>query len=415
MAHSPESQVKDAKSSQRVNCVDVMRGLALLGMVLCHYPIFLSSGEEGDRALYFVSNHLLGDFPASWFVFLVGVSVVLSSQKREISVYDVRRYLTRGGVLFAYGLLFLFLVQGPENLWIWDILTFIAAATIVLGFCRPLPSWAIIALAAVIWLVTPQVRSLTPIAPFYGGEFLPVDWISDYFPNVLFDPASDYEPTGKAVDIFVGFLYGAQFPLFPWITFPLVGLVVGRRLVGGFMAKDTPMLLGLGTLFAVAGLGKAFWAANNPPHDVVGGYLTPLSFYPLSFSMNTLLLGIILLVFTGLWHLYDSRPLESKFLRGSLAYLRQLSRYSLTIYISHFALFFIPLRLIDYFTGNDYLYDLMSTGLALGLAIVLMALYYPVLVQWDKIKGKFSFEWFLASTVALLMGKPMQKTASNNR
>lgn len=412
MTNSSAPKIDSPPKPTRVNCVDAMRGLALIGMVLCHYPIFLSSGENGDRALYFLANHLLGDFPASWFVFLVGVSVVLSSQSRRLSVHDARRFMTRGVVLFGYGLLFLFLVQGPENLWVWDILTFIGAAIIVLGLCRPLPSWLILMVVAVVFLISPQVRSLTPLAPFYGGEFLPVDWISDYFPNVMFDPAADYESTGQPLDILIGFLYGGQFPILPWITFPLVGLVMGRRLVGGFMAQDTPILLFLGIAFTVVGLGKAVWQANHPPYNVVSGYFSPLSFYPLSFSMNLLLLGILLLVFIALWHLYDQRSVQSRVLQGALVYLRQLSRYSLTIYITHFALFFIPLRIIHALTGQDYLHELMSTGLALISAMVLMALYYPVLVQWDKVQGKFSFEWFLNATVKLLMGKSLPKQAT---
>ena len=30
---------------QRYDSVDVLRALALIGMVICHYPIFLSSGQ----------------------------------------------------------------------------------------------------------------------------------------------------------------------------------------------------------------------------------------------------------------------------------------------------------------------------------------------------------------------------------
>ena len=68
---------------QRVDSVDVLRALALIGMVICHYPIFLSSGAGSDAMLYFFSNHLLGgDCGASWFVFLVGLSQVLSIKKR---------------------------------------------------------------------------------------------------------------------------------------------------------------------------------------------------------------------------------------------------------------------------------------------------------------------------------------------
>lgn len=380
-----------------------MRAIALIGMVLCHYPIYLSSPEEGQRALYFVSNHVLGDFPASWFVFLVGVSMVLSNHNRQIPRHDFRRQLVRGGVLFIYGLLFLFLIQGADNLWIWDILTFIAAATIVLGWCRSLPSWAIAILSLGVLFITPWLRSLTPLSTFYGGGFEPVDWITDYFPNLIFDPLTEYQPTGHPRDIILGFLYGAEFPFLPWIIFPLIGLIVGRRLVANKIKKDAPILLFLGTFLTIFGLGNAKLGANLPPIDVSTELITPLSFYPLSTSMNLMLLGIIMLVFTSLWYLYDYQPLRSRFLQGSMAYFRQISKYSLTIYITHFCLFFIPLRFTHFVTGDNYLYALFSTRTALITAAILMVVYYPILVQWDKIGGKYSFEWFLNQTVKLIL------------
>ncbi len=44
---------------QRLDSVDVLRALALVGMVICHYPIFLSSGEVADALMYFLANHVL--------------------------------------------------------------------------------------------------------------------------------------------------------------------------------------------------------------------------------------------------------------------------------------------------------------------------------------------------------------------
>ena len=124
---------------KRLDSVDVMRALALIGMVICHYPIFLSRGDGADAMLYFLTNHLLGgDFAASWFVFLVGVSQVLSAQKQRAGQpANASLAIIRGAVIFAIGLLFLLIVQGSEELWDWDILTFIGAMTIALLYCRP--------------------------------------------------------------------------------------------------------------------------------------------------------------------------------------------------------------------------------------------------------------------------------------
>jgi hypothetical protein len=84
-----------------------------------------------------------------------------------------------------------------------------------------------------------------------------------------------------------------------------------------------------------------------------------------------------------------------------LIYCRQISKYSLTIYISHFALFFIPLRIVKSATGTYYLQDLVSTPTAFALAVFLLILYYPLLKLWDKAGGKYSFEWLLARLLSL--------------
>ena len=84
-----------------------------------------------------------------------------------------------------------------------------------------------------------------------------------------------------------------------------------------------------------------------------------------------------------------------------LIYSRQISKYLLTIYISHFALFFIPLRIIQLATGKYYLRDAMSTPTAFALAVLLLILYYPLLKLWDKAGGKYSCEWLLAKLLSM--------------
>ena len=116
--------------------------------------------------------------------------------------------------------------------------------------------------------------------------------------------------------------------------------------------------------------------------------------------MNMFLLGVVLILFTLLWNIFDRQPDKDAKPGLFLTYCRQLSKYSLTIYITHFALFFIPLRLVKLATGKYYLRELTSTSVALSLAILLMLLYYPILKFWDKAGGKYSFEWLLNKAIS---------------
>jgi uncharacterized membrane protein len=395
---------------QRVDSVDVLRALALIGMVICHYPIFLSSGEGRDAMLYFFSNHLLGgDCAASWFVFLVGLSQVLSIKKRDTAQdKNVSRVIIRGMAIFVIGLLFLLVIQGYEELWDWDILTFIGATTIILLLCRKAPSWGLILFCSVVFFITPWLRSFIDIAPFYGGKFESVKWISDFIPNFIFDPAKDYDGGKTVLDNVIGFFLIGQFPLLPWIIFPVTGFVIGRRMTQNLLAADSPFILMIGMMLTFMGLFTAYAGSIKSGFSVANDYITPLSFYPISFSLIMFLVGVVLILFIFLWHIYDANPDNTKPPGMFLIYCRQISKYSLTIYVSHFALFFIPLRIIKLTTGTYYLKEAMSTPAAFALAVLLMILYYPLLKLWDKAGGKYSFEWLLAKLL-LSMHRPGER------
>ena len=397
-------------ATKRIDSVDVLRALALIGMVICHYPIFLSSGEGRDAMLYFFSNHLLGgDCAASWFVFLVGLSQVLSIKKRDTAQdKNVSRVIIRGMAIFVIGLLFLLVIQGYEELWDWDILTFIGATTIILLLCRKAPSWGLILFCSVVFFITPWLRSFIDIAPFYGGKFESVKWISDFIPNFIFDPAKDYDGGKTVIDNVIGFFLIGQFPLLPWIIFPVTGFVIGRRMTQNLLAADSPFILIIGMMFTFMGLFTAYAGSIKSGFSVANDYITPLSFYPISFSLIMFLVGVVLILFIFLWHIYDANPDNTKPPGMFLIYCRQISKYSLTIYVSHFALFFIPLRIIKLTTGTYYLKEAMSTPAAFALAVLLMILYYPLLKLWDKAGGKYSFEWLLAKLL-LSMHRPGER------
>jgi uncharacterized membrane protein len=387
---------------KRVDSVDVLRALALIGMVICHYPIFLSSGEGTDVMAYFFANHLLGgDFAASWFVFLVGLSQVLSANKRgPTEGKTAGRTIIRGMVIFVIGLLFLLIIQGYEELWDWDILTFIGAMTIILLLCRSAPSWLLLLSCAAVCFVTPWLRSHVDLTPFYGGGFESVKWISDLIPNYIFDPVKDYEGGKTALDTVIGFFLIGQFPLLPWIIFPLIGFVIGRRITEDRFTSDSPLIIIIGIILSFMGLFTAYAGSIRPGASVVNDFITPLSFYPSSFSMVIFLIGIVLILFTIFWYIYDKNPGGTKEPGIFLTYCRQISKYSLTIYVTHFALFFIPLRIIKATTGTYYLRDLVSTPTAFALALILLILYYPLLKLWDKAGGRYSFEWLLAKLLS---------------
>lgn len=255
---------------------------------------------------------------------------------------NTSRVVIRGLAIFVIGLLFLLIIQGYEELWDWDILTFIGAMTIILLLCRKAPSWGLLLVCSIVLFMTPWLRSFIDLAPFYGGKFESVRWISDIIPNFIFDPAKDYQGGTTVLDNVLGFFLIGQFPLLPWIIFPLIGFVVGRRMTQNLLAADSPFILIIGMMFTFMGLFTAYAGSLKSEFSTANDYITPLSFYPNSFSMIMFLIGVVLILFISLWRIYDANPDNTKKPGMFLSYCRQISKYSLTIYISHFALFFYP-------------------------------------------------------------------------
>jgi len=388
---------------ERQDFVDVLRAVALMSMLTCHFPIFLSSGEGNDAMLYFLSNHLLGgDFGASWFLFLSGLSQVLSANKRSGNAEpDVKRAVIRGVVIFIIGLLFLLIVQGYEEIWDWDVLTLIGATTIILIPCRNAPSWLLLLVCSIIFLITPWLRSFIDITPFYGGKFENVAWISNYLPNFLIDPLKEYQGAATVLDNIIGFFLIGQFPIFPWIIFPLIGYVVGRRVTQNLLAADSPFIVIIGAMFTFMGLLTAYAGSKKTLFSVANDYIVPLSFYPNSFSMIMLQTGVLLLLFITLWRIFDAKRASKETPGIFLTYCRQISKYSFTIYVSHFVVIFVSLRIIQAITGKYYLRDLVNTPIAFALSLLLLALYYPLLKVWDRAGGKYGMEWLLARMMSL--------------
>ncbi len=63
-----------------------------------------------------------------------------------------------------------------------------------------------------------------------------------------------------------GFLLTGTFPVFPWVIFPLIGFVLGRRIVARRLQHDLPFLLIIGFLLVGLGLGGAISSLRGREH-----------------------------------------------------------------------------------------------------------------------------------------------------
>lgn len=178
-------------------------------------------------------------------------------------------------------------------------------ATIILFFCRFVPSWTLVAVTAAIALLTPAIRGCFDIAAQWGGAFMHIQFISEYLPGLFVDPVADYSAAWNLNEIIKGFFLNGYFPVLPWEMFPIFGLFLGQRLVRGTLRRDLPLLLAAGVVFVALGLCLAFAGREYPASSVISGLISPLSFYPDSFSLMCVQFGLGSIVFGLFYYFYD--------------------------------------------------------------------------------------------------------------
>ncbi|MBU1669501.1 MAG: DUF1624 domain-containing protein [Actinobacteria bacterium] len=397
MSTEEATEPRPAPGTERILSIDVLRGFALIGMVMVHFMIMFGNDAAVDTWPYFILNHVLGDWGAACFLMLMGMSQVISKKKITDNMLLFKRALLRGVYLFVVGLLMLALAWGPFQIWQWDILTLMGFATVVLFFCRFLPSWAIVALSGAALAVTPWVRGSIDFLSTWGGKFIQVPVISRYLPGILLDPAKEYEVIWTPGKILKGFLFEGYFPVLPWIIFPLLGFVIGRRIAAGKLRGDLPFLAGGGAVLAVVATVIALAGRSRPGHSIIKGFIAPFSFYPDSFSMILFQLGMATIVFCLLYYCYDVLRKKGKKLSPLQRVYQRTSFFSLTFYFLHYQLIGWTLAVVYLVSGHYLLGDLMGSYPAMlcGLAAVL---FLEVLIYyWEKKRGKYSLEWFLGA------------------
>jgi len=391
---------------QRILSIDILRGFSLTGMVVCHFMLEYGNTQATESPLYFIMNHALGDFGAVWFLLLVGVSQVVSGERRKgMSEFNqMKKAFLRGAYVFASGLLMALLAWGPKNMWNWDILTLIGSAYFVLYFCRFLPSWLIILVSAAVVLITPWLRGTVAFMADWGGEFLQTPVISDYLPGILVEPVNEYQPSWLLSEMMRGYFLSGFFPIFPWLVFPLIGFVIGRRIVGKQMKQDLPFLLIIGFVLIFLAFTLSYASLLRPGSSPIIDYIAPFSFFPNSNTMVYLQVGEALVLFALLYFYYDARENTIPRTGVFVTWFKRMSRHSLTVYFVHYPLIAWPLWIIYLFTGRHLEMDLMGALPAFLLGLATVALFLVCLKSWERRGNKYSLEWGLKKLTDVIMG-----------
>jgi uncharacterized membrane protein len=298
---------------QRQAYLDRVRGLAVLVMVEAHVLDGWTLVSERQRH-GFINAMVLGGFAAPLFLFLAGVSLVLSAESKYRKTGDLtqswRSVHRRGWQIFGLAFLFRlqsFILTGGYSLiglLKVDILNIMGPAIAVAGLIggrvktRVARGIAFAAMAVAIAMLSPIVR-LTPALNWLPD---PVEW--------YFRPS----PTRT------------NFTLFPWAGFVFAGAVVGL-VVASMRRAEHPIRQQLGfatvsLLLAAAGYGASF----------LPSIYTRSEFWTTSPTFFLLRAGIIALILplAYFWELAPWRGLISRW-----SPLEEFGRSSLFVYWIH--------------------------------------------------------------------------------
>jgi len=335
---------------KRLNYVDNLRAISIIGMVLCHMTIYLAPETDPFDAWYFVGNHLMGDWPAALFLVISGYMLGLKANKKA-------SYLVKRGIFIVAAGFFLSIVNsGPEGILECDILIIIGVFQILSIWIGRLKSKHIIIMIVLISIAAVLLRHVFGYYDMWGGERNLVN-----FQDVLIDPGDEYG--GEYFDnAFRSLTLNGYFPLFPWLSFLLIGLLFGRRKE----VFDKKLMVILGFICLLLSTVLISYGAYNRINDLI------LSIFPLSISAEILLVGLILLIFAA-----------NNIINGYSKILFTFSRSSLTVY----TLQYLIISVLTY--GFGFTLD-CKYRLLFGTSILIIL--YILLRMWSKYDLRFSLE-----------------------
>ena len=178
--------------------------------------------------------------------------------------------------------------------------------------------------------------------------------------------------------------------------------VMGRRIVAKKMRRDLPILLLVGVVLLCLGFILGYAGRTEPPISASIAWISPLCFYPDSFSLINIQAGMSIIVFSMVYFFFDIRKKDKTNLGIFSRLFIQTSNFSLTFYFLHYMLLAWPLAIIYLITGKYMMDDLMGAIPALLCGVAAVAFLEILIFFWGKAGARYSLEWFLVALTKLV-------------
>ncbi len=252
--------------------------------------------------------------------------------------------LSRAAVLFACGVVF------GRLCWPTEVLSALALMMVAVRALHRVPTGAVLLLVVALLTAVPIAREAWQ--PWIAQDW--DEWGLVHRGTVGFEPRS----------MLRGWLYTGSYPLLPWLVFPLLGLVYART--AWIVDRDRRGWLALALPVAVAGQAWQWWSDARweelelAPDWFVQWVPTTVPFVVQGASWSVLAVA-------GIRGLHDGLPS----LRRALGGLADLGRASLSWYVLHVVLVFVPLRWFWPEEDWPFTVGLAAFALWFGLGVVL--------------------------------------------
>lgn len=288
----PPGNRADAETLDRLVSLDLLRGLAVIGMIIVNEM----AGMESEGPVYPILLHsrwaglTLADLVFPAFLFMVGVSIPLSVRRTDKAKYRRIAWRTFRLLLLGFVLSNLFWLSNFSS-GSWRLFGVLQRIGLVYGACALM--FLNLSSRARLWIAVGILLAYWPITLIPALDGLPNDiWLRGH----NFVGSVDRVLLGAGNHIYVrgpeGYDPEGLLGTLPAIAQGLIGLAVGQRVLGSFQQSRLRMFLIAGAVMLAAGI---LW-----------GFLFPVvkdiwssSFVLVTSGLSLLLLAVLSYGFDG--------------------------------------------------------------------------------------------------------------------
>ncbi|MFJ5564954.1 DUF418 domain-containing protein [Lysinibacillus xylanilyticus] len=353
--------------SKRIEGLDFARALAMFGMLIVNFKIIMGAVGNGPEWLIWFTGLFEGRASAT-FVTLAGIGVALMTRKArnggDLSTIKENKVKLwkRSAFLFVLGLC-LYVAD-----WTGDILHYYGVYMLIASFLIIVSTKFMIIISS-LFLITSQILQVT------------MNYLKGWHPEQPFMEYLDF----WAIDGFIrNLLFNGYHPVFPWICFFLLGMILGRLDLSKKAVRNKMLYISLFLLITIEVLSKVLMRlslsvldGNSAEFLFQTGPIPPNILYMLSNSAS----AIIVIVAS----IYIIENFPSHWLTKSLIKTGQLT---LTHYVSHVFIGVGILALLNRLENQTLAFSLLFTILFFVASILFSVL-------WCKKYKRGPIEWVM--------------------